>query len=150
MRDVHVSFGGVHALRGFSISVEAGEIHGLIGPNGAGKTTAINSLCGVVERQRGEIVIDGRLIDPRPRGLVEFGIGRTFQKPAIFLDLSALENVLVGAHAHSRDGIVHGALGTNLALTEERDLRSAVRASTRCRIRARSERVGDTLGFRRA
>ena len=122
MREVDVSFGGVHALRSFSISIEKGEIHGLIGPNGAGKTTAINTLCGVVERQRGEIELEGRLIDPRPRRLVEYGIGRTFQKPAIFFDLTALENVLVGAHAHSRTGVVRGSFGTNLALTEERDL----------------------------
>jgi len=122
MRDVDVSFGGVHALQGFSISIQAGEIHGLIGPNGAGKTTAINTLCGVVERERGEIEVDGRVIDPRPRRLVEYGIGRTFQKPAIFHDLSALENVLVGAHAHSHTGVVRGALGTKLALTEERIL----------------------------
>ena len=122
MRDVHVSFGGVHALRGFSISIEKGEIHGLIGPNGAGKTTAINTLCGVVERQRGDIEIDARRIEPQPRRLVELGIGRTFQKPAIFLDLSALENVLVGAHAQSRSGVLSGAFGTNLALSEEREL----------------------------
>ena len=122
MRDVDVSFGGVHALRGFSISLEPAEIHGLIGPNGAGKTTAINTLCGVVERQRGEIEVGGRLIDPRPRRLVEYGIGRTFQKPAIFFDLSALENVLVGAHAHTKTGVLNGALGTSLALNEDRDL----------------------------
>src|SRR5579872_2247671 len=122
MRDVSVAFGGVHALRGFSILIQPGEIHGLIGPNGAGKTTAINTLCGVVERQGGDIEIDGRTIDPRPRRLVEFGIGRTFQKPAIFHDLSAIENVLVGAHAHSRTGVIRGAFGTNLALTEERNL----------------------------
>ncbi|MGH7715589.1 MAG: ATP-binding cassette domain-containing protein, partial [Vulcanimicrobiaceae bacterium] len=94
----------------------------LIGPNGAGKTTAINTLCGVVQRQAGEIEVDGRLVNPRPRRLVEYGIGRTFQKPAIFLDLSALENVLVGAHAQSKTGLIRGALSTSLALSEERDL----------------------------
>ncbi|HEY1727335.1 MAG TPA: ATP-binding cassette domain-containing protein [Candidatus Baltobacteraceae bacterium] len=122
MRNVDVSFGGVHALRSFSISLDAGEIHGLIGPNGAGKTTAINTLCGVVERQGGEIEVGGRPINPRPRRLVEYGIGRTFQKPAIFFDLSALENVLVGAHAQGRTGVINGSLGTNLALKEDREL----------------------------
>jgi ABC-type branched-subunit amino acid transport system ATPase component len=121
MRDVDVSFGGVHALQRFTISIEKGEIHGLIGPNGAGKTTAINTLCGVVQRQGGEIEVDGRIVNPRPRRLVEYGIGRTFQKPAIFTDLSALENVLVGAHAQSKAGLINGALSTPLALSEERD-----------------------------
>jgi ABC-type branched-subunit amino acid transport system ATPase component len=121
MRDVDVSFGGVHALRRFTISIERGEIHGLIGPNGAGKTTAINTLCGVVQRQGGEIEVDGQIVNPRPLRLVEYGIGRTFQKPAIFMDLSALENVLVGAHAQSKTGLINGALGTPLALSEERD-----------------------------
>lgn len=117
-----MSFGGVQALRKFSIEVEPGTIHGLIGPNGAGKTTAINAISGIVAHQNGTIAVEEREIDPNPQRLVFLGIGRTFQKPAIFNELTALENVLVGAHARSRTGLVGGALATPAAIDEERAL----------------------------
>jgi branched-chain amino acid transport system ATP-binding protein len=119
---VDVTFGGVQALRGFSLALEAGEIHGLIGPNGAGKTTAINAISGTAPRAAGTIELDGNPIAPSPKKLVSFGIGRTFQTPAIFFDLNAVGNVLVGAYARGTSGIWRGSLATSSVLHEEQFL----------------------------
>jgi branched-chain amino acid transport system ATP-binding protein len=113
----------VRALRGFDFSLEAGTIHGLIGPNGAGKTTAINAITGLVRRDAGTLELDGHPFEPRARDLVKLRIGRTFQTPAIFLDLSAVENVLVGAYSRGRNGLARGAFATPAALAEEDALR---------------------------
>jgi len=112
----------VHALSRFSLALEPGEIHGLIGPNGAGKTTAINAICGTAGRDGGTIELDGNAMDPHPRRLVACGIGRTFQTPAIFFDLSAVANVLVGAYAQGRSGVLRGSVAAPSALAEEEKL----------------------------
>ena len=122
LRDVDVAFGGVQALQNFSLSIEQGEIHGLIGPNGAGKTTAINALSGLVARQAGTIELESLPIEPRPRELVTHGIGRTFQTPAVFADLSAVENVLVGAYTQGKTGLMRAAVSTRSAIVEENGL----------------------------
>ena len=67
--------------------------------------------------------MDGERFEPRPRELVEHGLGRTFQTPAAFLDLSAVENVLVGAYARGKNGVARGALRTKAAVAEESALR---------------------------
>ena len=101
------------------MSVESGQIHGLIGPNGAGKTTAINAISGLVTRSAGTIALDGRVVEPNPRRLISLGIGRTFQTPAIFVDLSAVENVLVGAYTQGKTGLLRAAVGAGSAQIEE-------------------------------
>lgn len=112
----------MQALRGFCLALEQGEIHGLIGPNGAGKTTAINAISGTAPLAAGTIELDGVAIVPRPRKLVSLGIGRTFQTPAIFNDLTAVGNVLVGAYARGTSGIWRGSLATRSVLREEQSL----------------------------
>lgn len=91
----------------------------MIGPNGAGKTTAINAICGTARRDNGTIELDTNAIEPHPRRLIGYGIGRTFQTPAIFFDLSAVANVLVGAYAQGRSGVLRGSVATPSALAEE-------------------------------
>ncbi len=97
------SFGGVHALRGVSFSVAAGERVALIGPNGAGKTTCFNLLDGQLAPDAGRIVLDGRdVAGSAPRELFRFGVGRTFQIAAAFGSMSVCENVQLALLSHLR------------------------------------------------
>ncbi len=89
-------FGGNLVLDGVSFAVERGRIHGVIGPNGAGKTTLFNIINGIYTATSGRIRFKGREITNR--NLVEIarlGIGRTFQVPRVFAEMSLIENMLV-------------------------------------------------------
>jgi branched-chain amino acid transport system ATP-binding protein len=98
-----VRFGGVHALRGVNITVEAGTVTGLIGPNGAGKTTCFNAICGLQTINSGRISFDGTDITGlKPHKRARLGIARTFQRLEIFGSLSVRENVLAAAEIRRR------------------------------------------------
>jgi branched-chain amino acid transport system ATP-binding protein len=89
-------FGGVTAVNGVSLSLEAGHIYGLIGPNGSGKTTLFNCITGVERIDEGHIRFKGRRLDGlKPHRVFHEGIGRTFQVIRVFPELTALENLLV-------------------------------------------------------
>jgi branched-chain amino acid transport system ATP-binding protein len=106
-----VRFGGIVALDGVSFTLEKGEILGLIGPNGAGKTTLFNCLSRLYTPSRGDILFEGRsLLDRPPHRIAEIGIARTFQNIALFGPQSVLDNVRLGAHAHSRSDFVSDTL----------------------------------------
>ena len=97
VRDVSMHFGGVHALRGVSFDVQPGEVLGLIGPNGAGKSTLFEVITGFIRPASGDVLFRGiSLRGKRPSQINRLGIARTFQVMRLFLDLSAIENVLVG------------------------------------------------------
>lgn len=103
VRDATKSFGGVHALDGMSLDVRSGEIHGLVGPNGSGKTTLLNALSGFVRLESGEVAIDGvRATRWSARRRARDGLGRTFQTPRVFEDMSVWENVYVTRVATGR------------------------------------------------
>jgi branched-chain amino acid transport system ATP-binding protein len=88
------SYGGVHALRGVSFAVEAGEAVAMIGPNGAGKTTCFDLLSGQSAADAGQIRLAGRsLRGLAPRRVWRLGVGRTFQITATFGSMTVLENV---------------------------------------------------------
>jgi branched-chain amino acid transport system ATP-binding protein len=100
LEHVTVRFGGVTALNEVSVSIEEGEIAGLIGPNGAGKTTAFNVITRIYSPDAGTVTFDGKnLLRVAPHGIVRRGIARTFQNLELFLPMTVLENVLVGAHS---------------------------------------------------
>lgn len=100
VRDVHKSFGGMHALNGVTFKVSGNELIGLIGPNGAGKTTLTNVLDGVYKTSRGQVWFDGQRIDGLPPyEIARRGIGRTFQVTRAFRRMTVLENMLVPAMA---------------------------------------------------
>jgi branched-chain amino acid transport system ATP-binding protein len=118
-------FGGVVALSGIDLSVPEGSIFALIGPNGAGKTTVFNLVTGVYAPTEGEIRFDGTVISGRRRYLVtRAGIARTFQNIRLFDNMSALENVMVGADARHKTGVFSAALGLPRHRREERDGRA--------------------------
>jgi branched-chain amino acid transport system ATP-binding protein len=92
------SFRGLKAVSQAALTVPQGGIVSLIGPNGAGKTTCFNMIAGVFKPDEGSILFDGRSIAGlRPDQICHAGIGRTFQIVKPFKDLTALENVIVGA-----------------------------------------------------
>jgi branched-chain amino acid transport system ATP-binding protein len=107
IRDVALRFGGIVALDGVSFRLEEGDILGLIGPNGAGKTTLFNCVSRLYTPNRGDILFEGRSMLRRPAyRIAEIGIGRTFQNLALFGPQSVLDNIRLGAHAHSRSDFV--------------------------------------------
>ncbi|MFQ6110405.1 MAG: ABC transporter ATP-binding protein [Nitrospinota bacterium] len=90
-------FGGLRALDGVSLNVEAGELVGLIGPNGSGKTTLFNCATGLLPPDGGTIRFRGQeLVGQPPHAIAQAGIGRTFQLTRVFPDLTVWENLLLG------------------------------------------------------
>jgi branched-chain amino acid transport system ATP-binding protein len=94
-------FGGVHAVKGLDFTIRRGHIHSIIGPNGAGKTTLFNLITGVYAPTAGTIEFDDRIINGlKPHELAGLGMSRTFQNLQVFLNMTAVENVMVGMHLH--------------------------------------------------
>mgnify|MGYP000743761968 CR=1 FL=1 len=96
---LNISFGGLHAVDDFHVSIEKGQLYGLIGPNGAGKTTIFNLLTGVYKPDEGIINLDGQDITGKSTiDINKAGIARTFQNIRLFKQLSVLDNVKLGLH----------------------------------------------------
>lgn len=107
VKGLNKHFGGLHATRDVSFTLDEGEIVGLIGPNGAGKTTLVNLITGVVRADGGTVVFGGRDVTAqRPWQAARAGLARTFQIVQPFPQMTVLENVSAGAlfagHARSR------------------------------------------------
>jgi branched-chain amino acid transport system ATP-binding protein len=128
LQSLTMRFGGVTALRGVDLTVNTGEIFGLIGPNGAGKTTVFNVVTGVYQPTEGAVVFDGAQLSGLKRFKVtKRGVARTFQNIRLFHNMTALENVMVGADAHHRTGAIGAALGLPWHRQEERSGRELAR-----------------------
>jgi branched-chain amino acid transport system ATP-binding protein len=124
LNSVSVSFGGVAAVRGVSMSVEQGEIHGLIGPNGAGKTSLINAITGIVRPNAGAIIFADKEVTALPAEMIAArGIGRTFQHVELFRESTVLENVLTGLYRHHVYDIGAALIGLGRARRVERGAR---------------------------
>jgi len=132
-RKVSVSFDGFYALREMDFSLERGELRFLIGPNGAGKTTLLDAICGKVKPRSGEIhfrngdkTIDlGRL---KEHGIAACGIGRKFQAPSVFSNLTVWENM-------------------EIAMRQKRGVFSLLFARTGVKEREAVERALETVGL---
>ncbi len=126
--NVTMRFGGVVALREAKISVNQGEIFALIGPNGAGKTTVFNVVTGVYQPTEGQVLFNGTRIDGGKRfKITKQGVARTFQNIRLFHNMSALENVMVGADAHHKTGAIGATLGLPWHRKEEKRGRELAR-----------------------
>jgi branched-chain amino acid transport system ATP-binding protein len=107
LEQVSKSFGGVAAVTDVSFTVAPRQIFALIGPNGAGKTTLFNLISGVYQPSAGRVFLAGDDVTGRPpHMLARLGLARTFQTPQVFLNMSAVENVMVGAHRHLNSGLL--------------------------------------------
>ncbi|MFI9174528.1 ABC transporter ATP-binding protein [Streptomyces lincolnensis] len=104
-RDVTMRFGGLTAVRSVDFTVNTGEIVGLIGPNGAGKTTFFNCLTGLYIPTEGTVSYKGTVLPPKPHLVTKAGIARTFQNIRLFANMTVLENVLVGRHTRTKEGL---------------------------------------------
>ncbi|HEV7337123.1 MAG TPA: branched-chain amino acid ABC transporter ATP-binding protein/permease [Bosea sp. (in: a-proteobacteria)] len=112
VKDLYKAYGGIVPVRNVSFAISAGKVHALIGPNGAGKTTLLNLLSGHVAPDGGSIRFEGRETVGLPAHRVAgLGIARTFQNLKLFGELSALDNVLLGAHLHIETGFTASLLG---------------------------------------
>ncbi|MFF8440292.1 ABC transporter ATP-binding protein [Streptomyces californicus] len=102
---VTMRFGGLTAVRGVDLTVNSGEIVGLIGPNGAGKTTFFNCLTGLYIPTEGKVSYKSTVLPPKPHLVTKAGIARTFQNIRLFANMTVLENVLVGRHTRTKEGL---------------------------------------------
>jgi branched-chain amino acid transport system ATP-binding protein len=144
-------FGGLVAVNDVSFDVRRGEIFGLIGPNGAGKTTLFNLMTGLTPPSSGALLYEGQPITgQRPHRIAKRGIARTFQNIRLFADLSALENVMVARHIHTRSNVLTGVFGLPPAPAEDRaarerafELLELIGLADRAHGRARNFAYGD-------
>jgi branched-chain amino acid transport system ATP-binding protein len=124
LADVNLHFGGVKVLQEVSFDVEPGVIFGLVGPNGAGKTSLFNCISGHYKPSSGSITIDDtEVIAQRPSSLAQLGLARTFQHPALQLEATVLQNVLLGGHTRLPGGPVSWSLGLPFTRRAEREIR---------------------------
>lgn len=98
IKDLHVHYGVIHALKGVSMQVEQGEIVALIGANGAGKTTLLHAISAIQKKSGGEILFEGTSLNKaNAKKIVEMGITQVPEGRRIFSGLSVYENLLMGA-----------------------------------------------------
>lgn len=126
---VSMHFGGVKALDDVSWTLTPGRVQAIIGPNGAGKTTFLNVIAGVYEATSGEIRVDSEIVNGlKPHQLAQRGVARTFQTPQIFLSMSVVENVMVGAHLFSDQRLLSSVFQSSAFREHDESLRLASKA----------------------
>ena len=99
VKDLHVYYGVIQALKGISFEVNQGEVIALIGANGAGKTTTLQTLTGLLSAKEGSVVFEGKDITKVPaHKIVEMGMAHVPEGRRVFADMSVYENLLMGAY----------------------------------------------------
>ncbi|MBI5634350.1 MAG: ABC transporter ATP-binding protein [Nitrospirae bacterium] len=125
VQDLSKRFGGLKAVDHVSFSVQEGSIKALIGPNGAGKTTLFNLLSGVLTSDSGTIRFNNSAIHTlQPYQVAAKGMSRTFQHIRLFTHMSALENIMIGRHIHTRAGFLSGMMALPWTKKEEHAARA--------------------------
>ena len=120
-RNVTKRFGGLSAVDNVSIQIPEGSIYSIIGPNGAGKTTLYNCITGFYPADEGDMLFQGEsLLGLSPDKITRKGISRTYQNIRLFPAMTALENILVGAHPQLKSNYVDAILHTPRQKREEK------------------------------
>ncbi|MGD2253778.1 MAG: ABC transporter ATP-binding protein [Anaerolineales bacterium] len=142
-------FGGLMAVDSVSFELTEQAIMGLVGPNGAGKTTVFNLISGYYQADEGKIFLDGQPLGAlQPFEVAALGIARTFQNLQTFGNMTALENVMVGRHLHSRTGLLAAALRLPSVQQEDRRTREdAAQHLDQMGLSARAEELASNLSF---
>ncbi len=141
------AFGGLVAVNGMGLHLDAGEIVGLIGPNGAGKSTTFNLLTGVARPGAGQVRVLGRDVTGlAPPGIARLGIARSFQHVKLVPGMSVLENVALGAHLRGTASPVSALLRLDRA-EEARLFAEARRQIARVGLDAHAGKPGDSLAL---
>lgn len=123
VKNLGITFGGLHAVEDFNVNIEKGQLYGLIGPNGAGKTTVFNMLTGVYKPTTGTFTLDGEMLAGKPPiEINRKGIARTFQNIRLFKELSVLDNVKVGLHNQKKYNIAEGIFRLPRYFREEKEM----------------------------
>ena len=100
IKDLHVYYGAIHAIKGVSLEVNDGEIVSLIGANGAGKTTILHTISGLVKPASGEITYNGiNLRATAPNKIIELGMAHVPEGRHVFSRMTVLENLYMGAYS---------------------------------------------------
>ena len=124
VKDLSIHFGGVKAVQNVTFNIDSGIVYSVIGPNGAGKTTLFNLITVVYKPTTGEIKLDGESIGGKsPNELATRGVARTFQNLQICMNMSAVENVMVGAHLRLDRNLIKAALRFPALKQRDRELR---------------------------
>jgi len=116
VKNLTMDFGGIRALNGVDLDVNAGEIVALIGPNGAGKTTFFNCITGIYVPTSGDVLVQPvggkqvRINGYKPNKVTELGMARTFQNIRLFPSMTVLENVMIGRHIRNKSSILGAVL----------------------------------------
>jgi branched-chain amino acid transport system ATP-binding protein len=122
---VNKRFGGLQALTDVGVTILKGQIYGLIGPNGAGKTTFFNVITGLYQPDTGTFELGGKPYSPSaPHEVARAGIARTFQNIRLFGEMTALENVMVGRHVRTKQGVFGAIFRHGAARREEAEIRA--------------------------
>lgn len=122
-KDLTMQFGGIKAVDSLSFIIQKGQLAGLIGPNGAGKTTVFNMLTGVYQPTRGEVILNGTVLNgKKPFEISHLGLTRTFQNIRLFKNLSVIENVLIAGHQHVDYNFLDSCFQTPKFRKEESEL----------------------------
>ena len=117
-----IDFGGVRAVDAVSFAARPGEIVSVIGPNGAGKTTLFNIISGIYRPARGNVFLDGQdVTGMAPHRLAARGLSRTFQNLQVYLQMTALENVMAGRHLGEKSSILADLLNLPSARRRTRE-----------------------------
>jgi len=123
IRELTKFFGGLCAVKNFTLSLPQGALWGLIGPNGAGKTTVFNLITGLIPPSSGEVIFEDERIDGLdPHEITRLGIARTFQNIRLFSNLSVLDNVRIAYHPHAGYGLSDSLLRTRKFALREQEL----------------------------
>lgn len=123
IHDLSKNFGGLRAVKDFSLSIRQGELIGLIGPNGAGKTTVFNLITGLYVATSGSIQFkEQEIISYQPFEITQLGIARTFQNIRLFPNLTVLDNVRIAYHPHAHYGFLDSILHNKHFSSKEKEL----------------------------
>ena len=111
VKDLSLNFGGIKALAGVGVAIAEGGTMAVIGPNGSGKTCLFNCITGIYRPGAGAITFKGEsLLGLSPDAVTRRGVARTFQNLRLFLNMTVLDNLLVGRHLHFKKNLLHAAL----------------------------------------
>ncbi len=148
-RNLTKRFGGLVAINQLDLDVQEQSIHSVIGPNGAGKTTFFNCATGFYRAEEGQITFNGMPLDGlSPDRITQLGIARTYQNIRLFANMTALENVLVGMHAHLKSTWFGAIL--RLPATQREELAATRRAQELLHfvgLRGRGDFLGKNLPY---
>jgi branched-chain amino acid transport system ATP-binding protein len=149
VKNLSMRFGGLLAVDGVSLEVNAGQVVSMIGPNGAGKTTVFNCLTGFYKPTGGEILLRGEPVQGLPgHKIAHKGVVRTFQNVRLFKDMTAIENLLIAQHRHLNTNFLAGLFKTpGYRRSEQGAMDFAAQWLERVRLTEVANRPASTLAY---